>query len=197
VEGGDECPGSCFAEGSDSHGDDDLTAGTCVECNVGDDCDPGGSEVCDAWTHECIDATPTVGQCGACRADADCAEGSLCVEVRFPRGGGPEDVIGTYCAVDCGTLGDPADCAGVAAGGNRCGSAVTRAGEPVSACLPSTTTCEAYLQFGTFCLSDATCSHDGARGDEDGLCAGDQCTFRCEDAGDCPGTQCVEEVCAP
>lgn len=167
--------------------DDTDGTGECVECTVTDETACSGNS-CDPATNECT-TTPlaSVGTCGRCLADSECANAEArCVPMTFQ--GNPRE--GGYClrrkgSTDCllpfGTLLNAVSLSGVASQ-DYCGVA------------QSLTTCEATLDMiaATDCGGDnAVC---GVPNLDDGLCRSvggfaNKCTYACDDASQCSGSR--------
>jgi len=171
---------ACAAASDCSHiaGAPICSDGTCVECGSSADC---GGSVCDTVSGTCTQiAVASVTTCKACPASDACEAGSVCMPLKF---NGAD--YGNYCLP--------------IKSGEDCPSPwvfeITRApidGNMTTVCglNEPNTTCEAILDFGSFCPTglDSEC---GAVGVADGRCepvgfdAILQCTYSCTSSTQC------------
>lgn len=172
----------------------DMGAGTCVQCTTEDAsecpegvCKPDGT---------CSDHPAEQVACRACDTDANCAEGLLCVELRF--GGEP---YGSFCQWrrDAAPPGPDGQCADERMASQPWYLLVPGAesvdDETADICTLRTTTCPAFLQHQTEVTGceepfddDAAC---GVEGVSDGRCRDNpggnpRCTYPCAADEDCP-----------
>lgn len=156
----------------------DEEIGRCVECLSDGDC---GGNSCDLGQGRCTN-TPldSVGNCRPCATDSECRSGFACVPMTYDG----QARNSAYCLQvkqgECEVPGFRTTIARTSVNGE----------EPREYCgiLESHATCEAVLDYGKSCASNADC---GATGLSDGLCdpvefePGVHCTYRCDESDEC------------
>jgi hypothetical protein len=81
--------GSCVPCGESTHcegvvGAGVCSAGSCVECLLGEEEACVGGKTCDLLASACVDVAPTsLGNCDACTNDVQCAGGHRCIAMDF------------------------------------------------------------------------------------------------------------------
>lgn len=170
--------------------------GVCVDCRVDSsntkvDVGCTGNVACDPGMHTCTGkAKRSVGICGACLADAECADHHRCVEMSFEGDSiQPGGKSGGYCLL---LISAPGDCPRPyrASPINR----ASRSGADVDSYCgvnEAKAACEAIRRFGADCPSGmaSECDALGARCED--INGGMTCTYSCESANsvECPGGQ--------
>jgi len=183
----------------------DAASGACVACTAADRtlC---GLNVCDGATNTCtMFGAGSAGLCQPCVADAQCADGQLCVPTTFGSAMAP---AGNFCLwrLDATGTGAPSGACSRVRPYVRAQTATSVDGVSASVCGLALTTCPAINAYrATNCMTldaagDARCGVDGL---DDGLCrmfdaAANRCTVRCSSDDDCRNdTTCNTAVTTP